>query len=112
MLYFDLCVLLTAHILGDYTLQGDFLGKCKCKNNFIMCIHCYLWTISIIVGLFIIGYKSDILIFGILFISHFIVDKCKANNPDKEKALTTLLYIDQSIHCLIVLLVYILLRGV
>jgi len=41
--------------------------------------------------------------FVVLLISHLIIDYVKSNAKNKEKALTSYLYIDQSLHIIIVL---------
>jgi len=42
--------------------------------------------------------------FVVLFISHMIIDYIKANSKNKEKALTSYLYIDQGLHIVISIL--------
>jgi len=41
--------------------------------------------------------------FAVLFISHYIIDYIKATAKNKEKSLTSYLYIDQSLHIMIAL---------
>ena len=110
-MYIELVVLLTAHLLGDFVLQNDFLAKNKGNNIFIMCIHCYLWSIAIFVGFIILNLNIGLLTFLFLFITHFIIDQWKCSIEDKSKALTFDLYVDQSLHGLIIILVFLMLRG-
>lgn len=110
-MYIELVVLLTAHLFGDFVFQNDFLAKNKGDNIFIMCVHCYLWSIIMFCGFVILNLNAGILTFLSLFISHFIIDKWKCSIEDKSKALTFDLYVDQLLHSVITILIFLILKG-
>lgn len=39
--------LLLAHLVLDYPLQGEFLGIGKTKYNFLLIVHCLMWSLGI-----------------------------------------------------------------
>lgn len=110
-MYIELVVLLTAHLFGDFVFQNNFLAKNKGDNIFIMCVHCYLWSITMFIGFIILNLNVGLLTFLTLFVTHFIIDKWKCSIEDKSKALTFDLYIDQSLHGLMVILIFLMLKG-
>ena len=91
---------LLAHYIADYPLQGDFLAQTKSKYWYSLLAH------SIIYGLTIALCYKLIDVFAIwkaivLIGSHMIIDYKKATAKNKDKALTTYLYIDQILHLII-----------
>ena len=100
----ELLFLVGLHFIGDYVLQNDFLAKNKGDNEFLLAVHCYLWTSIICAGLLLLG-KFTIASSVFLFIGHFIIDRKKAKRKDKSKALTTDLYIDQALHLIQLIMV-------
>ena len=90
--------LLLGHCLADYPLQGDFLANIKGKNTFLLMIHSAIWACIIWSILNYHGLASTFVEFFVLFIWHMVIDKWKCSRPDKTKALTTDLYIDQAAH--------------
>lgn len=97
--------LLSAHFIGDFVFQDSFQAEFKANNNYIMFVHSMLWTIAVSFVLNYFGmleaWKIGFLLFG-----HFIVDSWKCNHPDKDRALTDLLYMDQAMHLIQLLIVY------
>jgi len=94
---------LLAHYIADYPLQIDFLSQTKGKYWYSLFTHSMIYSLSVclcfkLLGVFII-WK-----FVVLFISHYIIDYVKSNAKNKDKALTSYLYIDQGLHIMIVIL--------
>ena len=111
-MYAELVVLLTAHLFGEFVFQNNFLAKNKSDNIFIMCVHCYLWSIIMFGGLIILNLNVGILTFLSLFISHFIIDTWECSIEDKSKTLTFDLYVSQSLHGIMTILIFLILKGV
>lgn len=91
-------LLITAHMLGDYVFQNDFLANYKAKSNFILFVHSWIWAACIGFAFVFSGYEFSIFDCVYLLIGHFYIDKYKCIKVDKTKALTTDLYIDQALH--------------
>ena len=94
--------MLLAHYIADYPLQGEFLAQTKGKYWHSLFVHSMIYSLSVclcfkLLGVFVI-WK-----FAVLLISHLIIDYVKSNSKNKEKALTSYLYIDQSLHIIIAL---------
>jgi hypothetical protein len=91
--------------IADYPLQGDFLGTMKSKYNYLLFVHCFIWTTCIMAGLIYFGlFEWWKILF--LFILHFLIDKWKCRNKNKEeKGFTSLLWIDQLLHFIQILIV-------
>lgn len=94
--------LILGHCLADYPFQGDFLARMKGENTFLLAIHSLIWscTIWLILNYFDRASAFD---FWQLFIGHALIDKWKCSRPDKNKALTDDLYVDQLLHGLQIL---------
>jgi len=91
---------LLAHYIADYPLQCDFLAQTKGKYWYSLLAHSIIYGLTIalcykLIGVFAI-WKAIVLI-G----SHMIIDYKKATAKNKDKALTTYLYIDQILHLII-----------
>lgn len=90
-------LLLLAHYVADFPLQGDFLGTMKGKYDYLLFAHVVIWSGVISLALVYLGiYTIYKLLF--LFIGHFVIDRWKARKENKENALTWDLWIDQSLH--------------
>lgn len=90
--------------IADYPLQGDFLGTMKSKYNYLLFVHCFIWTSCVMTGLMYFGvfaWWKILFLFG----GHFIIDLWKCRNKKKELALTRLLWIDQILHFIQILIV-------
>lgn len=104
-------VLVFAHLLADYPLQGDFLANMKGKNHIVLVSHAGIWTGTILVAVHLLGF--DVTMFDVvtLFVVHAIADYLKAKPIGIYKKLDALkggLLLDQSIHLLqlLILMVY------
>ncbi len=89
--------IILAHYIADYPLQGDFLAQTKGKYWYSLLAHSVIYGLTIALALKLLG------LFAIwkaiaLIISHMVIDYKKATAKNKEKALTTYLYIDQALH--------------
>lgn len=104
-------VLMFAHLLADYPLQGDFLANMKGKNHIVLATHAGIWTGVICVAMSLIGLPVGLLDIAWLFIVHAGADYAKAKPLGFYKKLDPLgkgLLIDQGIHVIqiIILLLY------
>ena len=68
----EVIFLVRCHMIGDYVLQNDFIAKTKGENWYHLFVHSILYCVPFIV-VFGINYM-----FGILFLSHIIIDSLKA----------------------------------
>lgn len=107
----NLMVLIFAHLLADYPLQGDFLAKMKGKNFIVLVSHAGIWTGTILTATYLLGFNVTMFDMVSLFIVHAVADYLKAKPVGFYKKLDALkggLIIDQSIHLvqIIVLLSY------
>ena len=89
--------IILAHYIADYPLQGDFLAQTKGKYWYSLLAHSVIYGLTIALALKLLD------LFAIwkaitLIISHMVIDYKKATAKNKEKALTTYLYIDQALH--------------
>lgn len=98
--------LMFAHYLGDYPLQSDFLATTKGKSLYSLFVHCFIYSMTIATTIMLIKGEFEISVFMVVFLSHIIIDSLKARTKNKEKALTTYLYIDQSLHLVINIIVF------
>jgi hypothetical protein len=98
--------MILTHFLYDFHWQGDFIGKYKSKYPFILFVHSI--TYAMIVGLpYILLYKNyfPLLIF---LISHFIIDGEKSIAIKRHGEIFWFLYVDQFLHFLMILGVWLL----
>lgn len=97
----DFLILLFAHLIADYPLQGAFLAEMKGKNFIILATHAGIWTGTVLIAAHFIGYSVDLFDVFFLFIVHAIADYLKAKPLWFYKKLNPLgwgLAIDQLIH--------------
>ncbi|HZH58460.1 MAG TPA: DUF3307 domain-containing protein [Metabacillus sp.] len=109
--YMMFLILLFAHLLADYPLQGDFLANMKGKNLIILATHAGIWTGVICIALWFMNILVTPIDIVWLFVVHAIADHMKAKPVGFYKKLNPLgagLVIDQGIHILqiIILLTY------
>lgn len=77
-LYF---VLLGAHAVGDYALQSDYIAKEKQRSFYVLFIHAMIWTSTVLIACYIIGYRpSTALVIFSLLIPHILMDYAKARS--------------------------------
>lgn len=97
----DFLVLLFAHLLADYPLQGPFLSEYKGSNKILLFTHAGIWTGIICITATFLGYNIDLVDVIFLFIVHSILDYCKSNNVGIYSRLDPLkegLLLDQLLH--------------
>lgn len=104
-------VLLFAHLLADYPLQGDFLANMKGKNHIILATHAAIWTGTICTALWIMGIDVTLLDVLWLFVVHAFQDYLKAKPVGIFKKWNPLgkgLLVDQLVHVgqIVVLVLY------
>jgi len=107
----DFLILLFAHLLADYPLQGDFLALNKGKNPMALFAHAGIWTGVIAITASYIGYDIDILDVIFLFLVHAILDYAKANKLciySKLDPLKEGLLLDQFLHVIQIILLILL----
>jgi hypothetical protein len=93
---------LVLHCIADYPLQGDFLANFKGKNDFVLLVHSIIWSGVVSFGFLYIGKQIEV-IFPVLLVGHFFIDRWKSKKIDKTNktnALTKDLYIDQALHAI------------
>ncbi|MGR6546298.1 DUF3307 domain-containing protein [Paenibacillus tundrae] len=97
----ELLILIFAHLLADYPLQGEFLATMKGKNLIVLVSHAGIWTGTILVAMHLMGYDVTIWDVLTLFVVHAVADYAKAKPIGFYKRLDPLkggLLIDQGIH--------------
>lgn len=99
--------LLFAHYIGDYVFQSDFLANTKSKSFYNLFVHCFLYSMTICITFVLLKGTFYMYQFIILLSSHMVIDFIKSNAKNKNKQLTTYLYIDQFLHIVINLSLYI-----
>ena len=100
-------ILIFAHLLADYPLQGDFLATMKGKNAIALVTHAGIWTGCIATAGYLIGYNVDIVDVVLLFSVHTVADQLKAANKLWYRGTDNLkggLLLDQMIHVIQILL--------
>lgn len=90
--------LVTAHMVGDYVFQNDFLANCKGKYKFILFVHSWLWSACVWIACSINNINISLYQFIFLVVVHMIIDKWKCNRV--EHKLTYYLWVDQALHML------------
>jgi hypothetical protein len=89
--------IILAHYIADYPLQGSFLAQTKGKYFYSLLAHSIIYGLTIALSFKLLGVFSILKAF-ILVISHILIDYKKATARNKDKTLTTYLYIDQALH--------------
>lgn len=93
-----------ANYIGDYPLQGDFLGVMKSKYDYLLFVHSFIWTGTVSLGLYMLESLSLWKII-FLFVGHFLIDRWKCRNKDEDNKLTKLLWINQFLHFIQIIIV-------
>lgn len=98
--------LILAHYILDYPLQGGFLAQTKGKYWYSLFAHSMIYGLGMAFVLNLMN--TDNIIPKALFLvaSHMFIDMVKATARNKDKALTTYLYIDQLLHIIINVALY------
>lgn len=69
---------LLAHVILDYPLQGEFLGLGKTQYNFLLLVHCIIWTLGHCAVAQWLGIYQPWMLYW-LFIGHIIMDWLKCH---------------------------------
>lgn len=97
---------LVAHYLGDVAWQKHEIGHGKSNRWYLMLTHVMVWAGVVTVPLFYFGlltwWKPIFLVCG-----HWIIDSWKSRQP-KDDEHWNLVYVDQGLHILQILIVVIL----
>ena len=101
----ELLILYVANLILDYPLQGTFLAEFKAKNNYILFVHCAIWSFGLSVVLMPLGLFAWWKV-AMLLIGHIAIDYWKCRGLYKKWNIKdwTSLYIDQALHVVQVLL--------
>lgn len=94
-------ILIFAHLLADYPLQGEFLATMKGKSIIVLVSHAGIWTGCIALAGYLIGFEISFADIALLFLVHAVADYLKATNKLWYKKLDVLkggLLCDQLIH--------------
>lgn len=102
----NILLVLLGHYIADYPLQGTFLATTKGNNWYSLLAHSIIYSLTIGLCLYYLGVYALWKI-AILIISHYAIDGFKAKAKNKDKQLTTYLYIDQALHITINILLLI-----
>lgn len=74
----ELLILYVANLILDYPLQGTFLAEFKSKNNYILFVHCAIWSFGLSALLMPLGlfawWKVIMLLVGHIAIDYW---KCR-----------------------------------
>ena len=96
--------LVFAHLIGDFVFQNEYIAKEKKNSFYIMCCHCFLWTMGIAFVLLIFNtleYWDGFF----LFTGHLIIDECKLTNFNNKLTEKQSFAIDQILHFIQILIV-------
>ena len=96
-----LSMLLCCHFLLDFAIQGDFVAKFKARNvdgnhnttwQWVLTAHAASHTLPVVI------ITQSLLLGGIMFLSHFIIDflKCEQKLNFNQ---------DQTLHIIVILLI-------
>jgi hypothetical protein len=103
-----LLVLVFAHLLADYPLQGEFLSKMKGQRALLMITHCGIWTGCIAIAAHLVGLRIDAFDVVFLFVVHWLADTAKARGWYRNAdPLGWPLWADQGIHLVQLLVLYV-----
>lgn len=97
----DVAVLIFAHLLADYPLQGEFLAREKGRNLIALFSHAGIWTGVVLTAVHLLGYPVHLLDIVWLFVIHAAADWMKARSLWFYKRLNPLsagMLLDQLIH--------------
>lgn len=101
---FTFIILYFLNLVLDYPLQGTFLAEYKCKNNYILFVHCAIWALGIYIALYFLG-LATVWKLVMLLVGHYLIDYWKCRDLYKKYMKDfTAYYINQSLHIVQVLL--------
>ena len=94
-------ILIFAHLLGDFTFQSQYLATTKGNNVVSLIAHSGIWTGTILIAAYLIGYEINMIDVWLLLLIHALADYVKAKPIGFYKELDPLgagLVLDQIIH--------------
>ncbi len=117
------------HFIGDFLFQNDFLAKGKKKKSWICALHCLIWTLCVVAGMYVeyvsqephvrAVYSFDWLMFAYvwLFGTHFLIDRTAfvpwwmdnisgQSGFKKNLGPWSVIIVDQVFHLLTILLIF------
>lgn len=103
--------IILGHMIGDYLLQSDWMAlnkKSKNAKGLIACIvHCIIWSVS--VYMFTFWNTKSLLIFVLLFLSHFVLDRtnlvkwyCNVTHIMPNPTVWKIIIVDNTLHLLMI----------
>ena len=110
----SLFILFGAHCIGDFSMQGTYLTENKGKIPYLLIVHSTIVTMCVLSG-FIVLYVAGLAkpqydaIALITFLSHLVIDHSKClmiRAPNENINERVLLYVDQAIHFVFLILCY------
>lgn len=103
--FVKLFLLVSAHLIADFPLQGDYLGTTKKGSMVSMLAHCWIWTGIVGTTLFLLTGSLTWWAICTLLLTHFLSDtvKCYWNRWN--------LVLDQLFHVLVCFVVSACLTG-
>ena len=107
-------LILLGHIIGDFYLQTDEIVSKKGNVIKYMLLHCAIYSLIISVCFNFIYNNSGqtIHIFGIIFITHLVVDAVKQKISEKTKKYESMVFlIDQILHLLVLIIILFYING-
>lgn len=71
---------LIGHLLGDFIFQNDWMASGKKKSSLICLVHCWVWTLCVMVGIFgLRSYEGSPWVWLASFLwllgTHFVIDR-------------------------------------
>lgn len=104
----DILFVLMAHATGDYLFQTAHLAEDKGKDNYVLFVHSILYACGIMVIGYLMEYVVSVEQLALVAITHFPIDYIKARGiSPKYLGDKYALYVDQIIHYIILILVFI-----
>ena len=97
--------LVVAHFIGDFGLQSEWMSRVKGKYSYILFAHAIIWTGCVCVALQYLGILSTWK-FIFLAVVHYFVDKIRTSQAKDEYKDFWMLYPDQVVHMIQLLVVY------
>ena len=77
----DVFIMLAAHAIGDYPMQGEYLATTKGQNFWHLFMHSVIYTACIMVGFFFVTTHfmlAGVVCLGVLM-SHVVIDYLKSH---------------------------------
>ena len=104
LVYFQICLLMLVHFIGDFLLQPRKIADIKYKNIYALLLHCFLYTLP-----FFVFYYFNLCFVIATFCLHFLVDfqssklTHKFANEEQWYSFFVTIGFDQLLHILLLL---------